>query len=106
MIDVLTIAMVVVAIILCANVAWLYLKRPEKKSIKRQLHQEYGPPYQEDTSSYQSVEKKTISKPTKPFHPELLKDYKINTHTGTTFKGNAKTHDEIKNDQRKRDWNN
>lgn len=106
MIDGLTIAMIVVAIILCVIVAWLYIIQQNKKPIKVQLKQEHAPSYQESASSYRSVEKKTITKPTKPFHPEILTDYKINTRMGTTFKGNAKSPEEIQEDQRKRDWNN
>ena len=106
MIDGLTIAMAIVAIILCVFTVWLYYRGRNKKPMKILSKQDCLPSNQEYVPSYRSIEKKTISKPTKPFHPELLKDYKINAHTGTTFKGDAKTPDEIKNDQRKKDWNN
>lgn len=106
MIDNLTIAMAIVAIILCAIVAWLYLKKPYKQIKKNQKKQEHIPFFHNDMQSYRGADKKTISKPVKPFHPELLTDYKTSARGGTTFKGNAKTPEEIRNDQRKNDWNN
>lgn len=107
MIDSLTIGMIIIALILCAIMAWLYLKKPEKKPKKVQIKQEYTPSYQTPSASFPSIEKKTGKKPMKPFHPELLTDYKINSKSGaTSFKGNAKTSEEIRDEQRKNDWNN
>lgn len=47
--------------------------------------------------------RKSSRRPMKPLHPELLTDYKVSGRD-ITFKGNARTSEERKQEQKEEDW--